>query len=127
MAQGFTVRGLTMRGFIVRGFTVKWFSLSGLLSVLLLLSSSAFADAPDVSRFAQLGTDLPTPNAIAPLRAPPGTTIGNSVPTIKSRPRSMKPSATSLHGKPSPIPTTHPTPCRTCGCSSTKIDFVEIR
>ena len=67
MAQGFTVRGLTMRG-----FTVKRFSLSGLLSVLLLLSSSAFADAPDVSRFAQLGTDLPTPNVYRTASGAPG-------------------------------------------------------
>ena len=55
-------------GLKVSALAVKRWS----LGLFLLVSSGVVAAAPDVSRFAQLGTDLPTPNVYRTASGAPG-------------------------------------------------------
>ena len=66
MAHGFKVRALPVKQGSLGGF------LGFFLLVSLLVSSGVVAAAPDVSRFAQLGTDLPTPNVYRTASGAPG-------------------------------------------------------
>jgi len=62
---------------MTQGWSVSRWSLRGLLRIFLFLavgtlSATSRADAPDVSRFAQLGTKLPTPNVYRTASGAPG-------------------------------------------------------